>query len=63
MVRPHELVSAAWSCEERSGKEVIPLEETKKQIESLQNLISGGIIDASEGERKIYMLKEKKKKA
>lgn len=38
---------------------MIPLEETKKQIESLQNLISGGIIDASEGERKIYMLKEK----
>lgn len=38
---------------------MIPLEEIKKQIESLQNLISGGIMDASEGEPKIYMLKEK----
>ena len=38
---------------------MIPLEEFKKQIESLQDLISGGIMNASEGEPKIYMLKEK----
>ena len=38
---------------------MILLEEIKKQIESLYNLISGGIMDASEGECKIYMLKEK----
>lgn len=37
---------------------MIPLEEFKKQIESLQNLISGGIMGVSEGEPKIYMLKE-----
>lgn len=30
----------------------------RKQIESLQELISDGIIDPSEGEQKIYMLKE-----
>lgn len=33
--------------------------ESKKQIESLQLLISSGIMDKSEGEQKIYMLKEK----
>ena len=38
---------------------MILLEEIKKQIESLQNLISGGILYASEGEPKIYMLIEK----
>lgn len=33
--------------------------ESRKQIESLQLLISSGIMDKSEGEQKIYMLKEK----
>lgn len=32
--------------------------EIKNQIQSLQELISGGIIDSSEGNSKIYMLKE-----
>lgn len=31
--------------------------EFKKQIESLQNLITSGIIDPSEGKRKVHMLK------
>lgn len=33
--------------------------ESAKQIESLQSLISSGIIEPSEGEHKLYMIKEK----
>ena len=37
---------------------MIPLDYIK-QIESLQGLVSGGIIEQSEGQLKIFMLKEK----